>query len=118
MGDDTWHEYVVWCDVCKEPVPKSHMEEHMQKNRVEIQFEKCFLMVGKDFMDDHLDSECSTWNVYCDICDLDYKINEYESHVHVCSDLPPRTEVEADNVGGVYPLEGSVKEEEVDHTED
>ena len=60
MHEPHCRRHVELCKVCKEPVPKSQMEEHMEEH-AEVPCAQCQKMVAKDMMDNHLVSLCTQY---------------------------------------------------------
>ncbi|GFO41265.1 traf-type Zinc finger domain-containing protein 1-like protein [Plakobranchus ocellatus] len=76
--------HIVLCEHCKEPVPRSEIEQHFNDLHVTLPCEKCKQNIAKDKMEKHKSSECEKRPVPCEFCELTFPKNEFESHADFC----------------------------------
>ncbi|KAK7087657.1 TRAF-type zinc finger domain-containing protein 1-like [Littorina saxatilis] len=85
----TMHEvhcrrHLVLCDHCKEPVPRTELDQHFNDVHAKIACTQCTQEVEKDQLDGHLENECSKRQVSCEYCELQVPHSDLAPHVEFC----------------------------------
>ncbi|XP_077996462.1 TRAF-type zinc finger domain-containing protein 1-like [Glandiceps talaboti] len=74
---------IVLCKHCKEPVPRSEMDSHIDELHVQVTC-KCGDIMEKRLLEDHEASECSKREVICEYCELEMTFGELSEHQNFC----------------------------------
>nr|XP_014344081.1 PREDICTED: TRAF-type zinc finger domain-containing protein 1 isoform X2 [Latimeria chalumnae] len=101
-GNFTIHEIhcrrnIELCRFCKEPFPRSEMEEHVEHEHAQIMC-KCNVKMEKHQLENHQISECPLRLVKCQYCDLELAFNKCFEHEDYCGARTEQCQVCARNV--------------------
>ncbi|XP_056392584.1 TRAF-type zinc finger domain-containing protein 1 isoform X2 [Hyla sarda] len=71
------------CKLCKEPIPKSDMEDHYASEHVPVTC-KCNMTMEKCAQEEHEISSCPLRMAKCQFCDLEVTFNKLGNHEDYC----------------------------------
>ncbi|XP_034757985.2 TRAF-type zinc finger domain-containing protein 1-like [Acipenser ruthenus] len=71
------------CQYCKEPFPRSEMEEHVESEHAQVAC-KCGVKMEKRHVEKHELSECGLRLKKCQFCDLELAFNKWGDHEEYC----------------------------------
>ncbi|MGH0164287.1 UNVERIFIED_CONTAM: hypothetical protein FKN15_048018 [Acipenser sinensis] len=71
------------CQYCKEPFPRSEMEEHVESEHAQVAC-KCGVKMEKRHVEKHKLSECGLRLKKCQFCDLELAFNKWGDHEEYC----------------------------------
>ncbi|KAM4051112.1 TRAF-type zinc finger domain-containing protein 1 isoform 2-T2 [Anomaloglossus baeobatrachus] len=71
------------CDLCKEPVPRSNLEDHLATEHVTVTC-KCDMIMEKCDLEEHEKSACPLRLVKCQFCELEVTFATLRNHEDYC----------------------------------
>ncbi|XP_075691117.1 TRAF-type zinc finger domain-containing protein 1 isoform X2 [Rhinoderma darwinii] len=71
------------CKLCKEPIPRSDMEDHYASEHAPVTC-KCNMTMEKCALEEHEKSSCPLRLVTCQFCELEVTFNSLENHEDYC----------------------------------
>ncbi|XP_019646644.1 PREDICTED: TRAF-type zinc finger domain-containing protein 1-like [Branchiostoma belcheri] len=74
---------IVLCEHCKEPVPRSEMEEHFEETHAQVKC-KCGMSVEKCKLEEHETDACPLRPAQCQYCEIDLSHKDLASHLDYC----------------------------------
>ncbi|CAH1800375.1 unnamed protein product [Owenia fusiformis] len=88
MVNYTMHELhcrrnIVLCEHCKEPVPRTEMEEHFEEEHAKVNCELCKKPIEKSKLEEHKDV-CPKRLAKCPFCELEQPHSELKEHEDFC----------------------------------
>ncbi|XP_070572288.1 TRAF-type zinc finger domain-containing protein 1-like isoform X2 [Ptychodera flava] len=74
---------IILCKHCKEPVPRSEMDNHIDELHVQVTC-KCGEIMEKRLLEDHEATDCTSRKVLCEFCELEMAYSELSNHQDFC----------------------------------
>ncbi|CAH1232819.1 TRAFD1 [Branchiostoma lanceolatum] len=74
---------IVLCDHCKEPVPRTEMDEHFEETHAQVKC-KCGMSVEKCKLEEHETDACPLRSARCQYCEIDLSHKDLASHLDYC----------------------------------
>ncbi|XP_040271985.1 TRAF-type zinc finger domain-containing protein 1 [Bufo bufo] len=74
---------IIICKLCKEPIPRSEMEDHHASEHALVTC-KCNMTMEKCALEEHEKSSCPLRLVKCQFCELEVTFNTLENHEDYC----------------------------------
>ncbi|KAG9487787.1 hypothetical protein GDO78_007526, partial [Eleutherodactylus coqui] len=71
------------CKLCKEPIPRSDMEDHYAREHAPVTC-KCGMTMEKCMLEEHEKCSCPLRLVKCQFCELEVTFNTLENHEDYC----------------------------------
>ncbi|XP_010594822.1 XIAP-associated factor 1 isoform X3 [Loxodonta africana] len=76
--------FLVVCPDCKEPIPKSEMEEHFETSHKEVKCTLCQQNMQMHLLEAHEAEECQMRQVKCKFCELPMNFSKLGTHEYHC----------------------------------
>ncbi|XP_050697252.1 uncharacterized protein LOC126985841 [Eriocheir sinensis] len=78
------HRNIAICPLCKEPVPRSTYQDHLQSEHKEVRCPKCGVEMEPVRIYTHEKNECPKRLIACKHCELEVTASELQKHIEYC----------------------------------
>lgn len=78
------HKNIVLCDICKDPVPRTQLQQHQDELHALVKCDICGLEMQISNLENHKEQLCEKRDVKCPICEIETPLDSYTDHLDYC----------------------------------